>query len=94
MTKITYVKSLKAKGYPTSDSSYKSAHEESDKIEKKDFPKGYNKLKKSHIKKHELMATHDKSGNIKIEKKFKDNKKELVLHERQELKNQRRLDKK
>lgn len=90
------VKKLSDKGYPTHNKHYPSAHEEADKIEKSTHPKGYKRLKsrEKYLNKHELMAKNLKNGNIKIEKKFIKNKKELVLHENIEHKNLKRMNKK
>ncbi len=94
MAKVKIVKKLKEKGYPTSSPYYGDAHKEADVKEKKRFPKGYEKIEKTHFKKDELAATHDKKGNVKIEKRFSKDKKELVFHEKQELKNDNRMRKK
>ncbi|HLX53152.1 MAG TPA: hypothetical protein VKR58_04395 [Aquella sp.] len=92
---IKLVKSLKAKGYPTSQKHYKSAHEEADKKEKKKFPKGYSKLKKEerHLKKNELIGKNTRSGKIEVEKKFKKYEKEIGYHEKMEHKNLKRIKK-
>lgn len=91
MAKVKIVKKLYEKGYPTSSKYYRSAHEEADKAEKKKFSKGYKKIEKTHFKRGELAATHDKKGNIKVEKRFEKFKNELVFHERRELKNDNRM---
>lgn len=90
------VKKLSDKGYPTHDKHYPSAHEEADKVEKSTYPKGYKRLKsrEKHLNKHELMAKNLKNGNIKIERKFAKDKKELSFHERTEHKNIIRMNKK
>ena len=86
MSKVKLVSKLKRKGYPTSSSKYKEAHAEADKAEKKRYPKGYQKLKKSekHMGKTELMGKNTKSGKIEVEKKYKRNAKEIAFHERKE----------
>lgn len=83
MTKITYVKKLTDKGYPVHNRKYRSAHADADKAEKKANPKMYKAENKAEhkLKKHELMATHDKRGDIKIEKKFKRFTPTLKIHE-------------
>src|ERR1700676_4077409 len=94
MTK-TFVNKLSDHGYPTKSRNYKSAHEEADKLEKKRFPKGYEKLKKDekHLGKHELMGKKTKSGKIEVEKKFKRYGKEIEYHEKKEHENLKRLSK-
>jgi len=90
---IKLVKKLSDKGYPYHSKNYREAHSEADKAEKKKFPKGYEKLKKSEKKlgKNELMGTNKKSGKIEVEKKFSKNKKEIAYHEKMEHKALKRL---
>lgn len=88
MAKVTYVKKLKAKGYPVFDKKYPSAHEAASAAEKKANPKMYKAERKAEykLKPNELMATHSKSGAIKIEKKFKKFTPDLIIHEKTEYK--------
>jgi hypothetical protein len=99
MGKVKVVKSLKAKGYPTSSKRYIAAHIKADKDEKRKFPKGYEKLKRAEMSmgKRELMGKHTKSGKVEVERKFaKRYGKEIAYHERQETKymNKRKRSKK
>lgn len=76
-------------GYPTHSKKYKTAHEEASKDEKKDFPRGYEKLKKMDYNagKHELLGKHIKSGEIEVSKKVPPKlRKEVAFHEHDEKK--------
>lgn len=94
MPKVKIVKKLTDKGFPTHSKYYETAHRYASKVEKKDFPKGYEKLKKKEhgLKKHELMAKSTKSGTVEIEQKFKKDKRELTKHERVENRKIRKLE--
>lgn len=97
MAKVKIVKKIAAKGCPTSSSRYREAHSEADAAEKRTYPKAYKDMKKVDKKlgKNELAATHDRKGNIKIESKIpKKDRKDVILHERVELKADARLKKK
>lgn len=61
---------------------YSKANSMADEIEKKKYPKGYEKLKKEErsLSRHEVMGKV-KGKNIEVEKKFKKNKKEIALHD-------------
>jgi len=86
MSKIKLVKNITAKGYPYHSANYRSAHNEANKAEKIEYPKGYSKLKKEekNLKKNELMGTNKKSGKIQVESKYKKNSKEIAYHEKKE----------
>jgi len=86
MAKIKMVKKLTDKGFPVHNKHYETAHRYASKIEKKKFPKGYEKLKKLEHKlgKHELMAKSTKSGKTEMERKYKPFKNEFQLHEKKE----------
>jgi hypothetical protein len=87
MSKIKMVNKIKETGFPTSSKNYLSAHEQANKAEKKKFPKGYEVLKKEVrkvAKKHDPLATNTKTGEIKVEKKYKKYKNELTFHEKTE----------
>lgn len=92
--KATIVKIIRKNKYPTSSKDYPEAHSEANNAEKKKYPKGYIKLKKidKKVKPNELIGTHTKTGKIKISKKVpKKLRKEVIYHEKQELKAQKRL---
>lgn len=95
MIKYRVVKSIKRKGYPTSDKNYPEAHSEADNYEKNHSPKEYQAMKKvdSKLKSNELAGTHTKSGKFIISKKVPKKYRAEVAenHEKQELKAQRRL---
>lgn len=96
MKKIILVNRISDHGYPYHSKNYRVAHDESDKDEKKKFPKGYKKLKidEKHLGKHELMGTNKKSGKIEVEEKYKKYAKEIAYHEKKEHENLKRLAKK
>ncbi len=83
---VKYVKELKDDGYPTHAKGYITAHRKADRAEKALDPKMY---KRENNKLHgqkpgTLAATHTKSGDVKIERKYKPFTKTLVKHERTE----------
>jgi hypothetical protein len=88
MVTIKFVKRISDKGYPVKDKEYPYAHEKANKAEKSANPKMFKLEEKDEhkLKKGELMATHDRKGNIKIEKKFKKLKPNLIRHETKEFK--------
>lgn len=88
MPTVKIVKHISDKGYPVHDKRYPYAHRKANAAEKKANPKMYKAENKSvhKLKKHELMATHDKKGDIKIESKFKKFKPTLLIHEKKEFK--------
>lgn len=74
-------------GYPRSQKSYKSAHNEADKKEKAAYPKGYEKMKRIDAKLPEKQdsGTNTKSGKIEVSKKVPKNlRKEVAYHEKVE----------
>ena len=78
---------LDDKGFPQNQKRYASAHEQADKVEKKKYPKGYEKLKKIDRKlgKNELIGKNTKSGKIEVSKKAPRNlRPEIATHERTE----------
>jgi hypothetical protein len=84
---------LKDKGFPTSSSRYKSAHEQADKAEKSAYPKGYQQLKKIDAKlpKHELAGKNTRSGKIEVSSKVPSKlRPEVAFHEKTENKILRR----
>lgn len=88
MAKVKIVKRITDKGYPVHDKKYPSAHRFANAAEKRANKRMFDAEKKAERKlgKHELMATHDKHGNIKIEKKFVKFKPNLIIHEKTEYK--------
>lgn len=83
---VKFVKEIKDKGYPTKDRKYPMAHAKALKAEKKLDPKMYKAENKAErkLKRHTLMASHNKKGDVMIEVKYKRFKKDLVKHERTE----------
>lgn len=66
----TKSKLTKSKGYPITNKNFSKANEEADIIEKKKYPKGYQKLKKldKKLNKNEIMAHVPKKGKILVSK--------------------------
>lgn len=92
--KYKVVRTIKRKGYPTASPRYKEAHSEADKVEKKKYPKGYQKLKKldKSLKSDQLIGTHTKAGKIKVSKRVpRKERAEVATHEFVEWKADKRL---
>jgi len=86
MTKITYkvVNKIKKAKYPMGSPKYREAHNEANRAEKKEYPKGYEKMKSidDRLPKGEYAGTHDKAGNIKVSKRVpKKERPEVARHE-------------
>ena len=91
---------IEDKGFPRNQKGYEKAHEKADKVEKREFPKGYEKMKKvdANWPKNQLAGTNKKNGEIEVSKKVPPKlRKEVATHERVEskaLSNQRKVSKK
>lgn len=96
MTKKLTVKLVNkiTKKDPYANKNILHAHIKADKVEKKAYPKGYQQTKKMDDKlhKHEYVGENFiKSNTIKISKKIpKSMRKEVILHEKVELKQRRK----
>jgi hypothetical protein len=89
---VKYVNELSDSAeYPTKTRGYLEAHKKANASEKKLDPKMYKReehAERKALAKHpkQLMADHDKRGDVQIEKKFKRFTKTLTKHERTEWK--------
>jgi hypothetical protein len=95
--KTKIVSKIKRKGYPENTKDYPEAHSEASNQEKKKFPVGYKKLKMldKKIPQGEMIGGHTKSGKVTVSKKVpKGERREVAYHERIELKDEKRLQKK
>lgn len=71
-------------GFPTDSKEYKKAHQFADKMEKKKYPKGYEKMKRidAKLNSHELSGKSNKSGKITVSYKVpKKLRSEVAYHE-------------
>lgn len=96
MRKIRVLNKIISHGYPVSSPRYRKSHAEADNAEKRHYPRAYRDLKKYSKKlgKNELLATHDKKGNILISKKVpRRDRRDIILHEDVERKADKRLKK-
>ena len=64
-------KKIARKGFPTASKFYESSHKAADVQEKKDHPKGYEKMKKvdSALPEDELAGKNTRSGRIDVSRK-------------------------
>lgn len=97
--KIEYhlVNKIPKKGYPTANPRYHDSHVGADRDEKRNYPKGYERLKKldNKIPSNELIGKHTKAGKIEISKKVpKKDRPEVVFHEVDETKRMNKRKKK
>lgn len=97
MRKVRVVKKIVSRGYPVSSNKYSESHAEADNAEREHHPRAYRELKKieRHLRRNELLATHDRKGNILIEKKVpRRDRIDIILHEDVERKADKRLKRK
>ena len=84
---FSLMKDIEEKGFPTAEKDYEDAHKHADILEKKKYPKGYEKLKKidNNLPKRQLAGKNLPSGKIEVSKKVpKSLRKEVAFHERVE----------
>ena len=95
--KVKLVNDITRKKDPYKNKVTLSAHKKADIAEKKKFPSGYKSLKKNDqkLKKHEFIGENSaKDNTIEISKKLpKKYRKEVIFHEKIELKNKRKTKK-